>query len=251
MDHELFFEILPSNGEPISRAAATVLMAEKLGRALNEHDVDEMIWALEARVLFDRTKHELRRSPAPFELPQTIDNETHLEGWFERYLLREASDVFFPFKPPSLSLVVENTARRGRTTGIYRRPDLCMASISLYHYSPVARFDLFAFELKMEDGCGARSVMQAKSYTDFVNYSYVVLYLPSGSLYSRHLPYMYEQARGQGIGVVLISDPRRDDGYQIAIAANRHDPHPGKIDNFIEERFSDSSKSALRKWVRL
>ncbi len=126
-----------------------------------------------------------------------------------------------------------------------------MASVSLFHYSPTPHFDLFAFELKMEDGCGAPAVMQAASYSEFSHHTYVGIYLPEGSSAIRNLSTMIARAQPHGVGIIKISDPFNDNGHEILMEATRNTPHPGQIDKFIEERFTVPNKNALKKWVCL
>jgi hypothetical protein len=248
--HEHFIlDILPDNGDPISLSSVREQLSEKIGRPLSDPDFDNFVSRLGHRVIVDIQKSELSLY-LPVTLPETIENERDLEGWFERYLHRQASDQFFDYKPPSLSLVVQNTARTGINTGPFTKPDICMASVSRFHYSPIAHFNLYSFELKLPQGCNAKSVMQAKAYTDFAHYCYVAIHLPTSSNYTKNLSNMIGVASSHGIGIVRISDHAIDEGYEILVPARRHEPNPGTIDNFIEDRFDEANRQALKKWVR-
>ena len=103
MDQELFLGLLPSNGDPISRAAVAVLLSEKLGRALDDSDVDSFIWAAGPQISWDPVNQQIKLAELT-RFPSAIQREADLEPWFERYLLRHASEGFFPYTPPSLSL---------------------------------------------------------------------------------------------------------------------------------------------------
>lgn len=249
LNESLLIQLLPDNGDPISLSAVCTALSIKLGRSVTESDVDHLIWKIGPRVSLDPVRSEVK-VVIPDYLPKIINNERDLEGWFERYLRREAANQYFLHKPPSLSFIVQNTARTGAQSGAYSKPDICMACVSQYHYSPITHFDLFCFELKMGYECGPKPIMQAKAYTDIAHYSYVGIYIPDDSVYKKNLSRMREVAQDQGIGIVLITDPFLDEGYEVIVRASRHSPRLGKIDHFIEERFSDSHKHTLRNWVR-
>ena len=249
LDGDLLLGILPADGSPISFSAVVAQLSEELGRASSESEVHSMLWALASRVTLDPATSELRLI-LPTNLAETIEEERDLEGWFERYLLRQAAERFFPFKPPSLSLAIENTARTSRRTGIFTIPDICMACVSRYHYSPLTHFDLFSFELKMKQGCNSGSVMQAMSYTSFAHYSYLGIYLPPDADELANLPTVCQKAQQLGVGVIHIADPFHDEGCNIMVKAARFAPEAGSIDKFIEDRFGEANRLILRKWVR-
>jgi hypothetical protein len=250
LNPDLVLELLPQDGEPISWSVLALRLCERLGRDLKEAEIDGLIWAAFPKVSWDPITRQLKLTRLS-EFPDTINQESDLEPWFERFLLREAAKKFFKHPPPNLSFIVQNTARVAGLPGPYSRPDISMAAVSMFHYSPSAQFDLFAFELKMHDGGGAPAVMQTASYNLFAHYTYLGLFLPEGSHGIRNLPTILTRARTHGVGVIQIANPFSDNGYQVLTDASRNSPHPGQTDKFIEESFTEANKSALRKWVRL
>lgn len=249
MDETFLLSILPDDGTPISLSAAKARLSDKFRCEVSEIDIDNLIWRLGRDVTLDAEKLELCRA-LNTQLSTEIKIERDLEGWFERYLQREADDQFFKYKPSSLSLLIQNTARTGPNTGDFTKPDVCMTAISRYHYTPSARLDLFCFELKLQSGTHLGSVGQAKAYTAYGHYSYLAIYLPPKSKYLENLRTVCDEAQSQGIGIIRISDPFFDNGYEVLILASRHNPDPAKTDKFIEDRFSRANRLALRKWVR-
>ncbi len=125
-----------------------------------------------------------------------------------------------------------------------------MACITRYHYAPVPNFDLFSFELKMPSGCNMLAVHEALSHTAAAHFAYLGLYLPDNSKEAVNLPSMLEQAQHHGVGVIRIGDPRNESSYKMLMTAERQSPSPAKVDGFIEDRFDEANRLALRKWVR-
>lgn len=176
--------------------------------------------------------------------------EKDLEPWFERYLWLNARRFYDP-PPRSLSVVVENTARRHTGSGRWTRPDLCMGCVSRYKFQPVPIFDLYTFELKMPAGCNMLAVHEALAHSAAAHFAYLGLYLPDGSQEQANLSPMLDQAQRHGVGVVRMFNPRDPLTYTRLLEARRNDAPPARVDGFIEQRFSTANRLALRRWVRL
>jgi hypothetical protein len=250
-DQDLLYDLLPQEGDWISRDAAWTALGERLNRDVSVEEFDRFIWLLGERVSWnphDRLVCRQVGAGVP-QLPATIQNERDIEGWFERFVWRNAARMFYEPPPLSLSIIVQNTARLGSSSGRWTRPDVCMACISRYHYAPTATFDLLTFELKMPAGCNMLAVHEALSHTAAAHFAYLGLYLPLGSREEANLPSMLEQAQHHGVGVIRIGDVRDEASYTLLLTADRHSPSPAKIDGFIEERFDEANRLALRKWV--
>jgi hypothetical protein len=248
--HEILFQLLPDDGTPVTRDEALLSVSARLEREVSASEFDKLVWALGSRVAWDFHSKLLGKAPAAQPLPSVIKCEQDLEPWFERYLYRQAADEFFEPRPPSLNVVVQNTARVGRHEGRFTKPDICMACVSRYHYSPGALVDLFCFELKLAVGFDIPAVMQALSNAAYAHFTYLVVYLPEGSTDPRHISSIRTRAIQHGVGIVRISDHVRDDGYRVILPARRHSPRPGDTEVFIENRFEDANRTALRRWVR-
>jgi hypothetical protein len=250
-EQEVLFELLPTEGDWLSREAVWTALSERLERDVDAESFNRYIWLLAERVVWSPHDSLIRRRTGndQSQLPAKIECERDLEGWFERYVWKRASTAFFQPPPRSLSIVVQNTARVGNASGRWTRPDLCMACISRYHYSPVPVFDLFSFELKMPSGCNMLAVHEALSHTAASHFAYLGLYLPEGSKEADNLPSMLEQAQHHGVGVIRIFDPMTDASYMKILEAGRKSPSPAKIDGFIDDRFDEANRLALRKWV--
>jgi hypothetical protein len=242
------FEVLPQDGQPILIESCRRALAQTVGGDMSADKFFEFVFQLGGMVVVDAATDTIRLSKEA-NLPLEIGCERDLEGWFERYLVRQAESELFDPRPPSLSLVIENTARVSGIAGTFVKPDICMGAVSRYHYSPSVHFDLFCFELKMPNGCNNASVMQALSNAIYCHYNFLVIYLPPGWLEEPYLDRIKLQAIHHGVGIIRIADHLRDGGYQVILPGRRQSPRPGDTERFIESRFTEASRMNLRKWV--
>lgn len=246
------FELLPTEGDWISRHAVQAALEERLSAEVNFDEIDRCIWQLGERVVWSPHDNLLRRRLADdrAEPPDTISCETDLEPWLERFIWKKALEVFFDPPPQGFNVVVQNTARTGLPAGRWTRPDLCAACISRYHYAPIPQFDLFSFELKMPSGCNMLAVHEALAHSATAHFPYLCVYLPEGARERAQLPSMLEQSQRHGVGVIIIADPSDLDTYRLALVARRHTPALAKIDGFIDDRFDEANRLALQRWIR-
>jgi hypothetical protein len=222
----------------------------QLGRDVGGEELDRLVWTLGSRVVWNTHDKTLQRALDTVELPAVISCERDLEPWFERYLSRQAADEFFDPRPPSVNVVVQNTASMRGDGGRFTNPDICMACVARYNYMPAAQFDLYCFELKLSRDFNIPAVMQALSNAAFAHYNYLVVYLPERTTTPRYISAIRTRAVQHGVGIIQISNHARDDGYQIILPARRLTPNPGDTEVFIEDRFDAANREALRNWVR-
>lgn len=250
---DIFLSLLPAGGENLAFAAATAALSEKLHHEVSEDDTQKILFSLQADGLVDwfPEHRQLRRrlENNESELPRKITREQDLEGWFERFLWTNAN-MFFDPMPPSLSVIVRNTARTQAPGGRWTRPDLCMATVARYRYQPAPEFSMFSFELKMPEGANILAVHEALAHSATTNYAYLGLYLPNGARAAESLGRVCDQAQLHGVGVIRITDPFEESGYQRLLEAQRKSPSSSKTDAFIEERFDLANRLALQRWVR-
>jgi hypothetical protein len=247
---DILYELLPEDGSPIEFEVARVALSEQLDADVSEDRLHQMVFA-DPRVQSVPPMHQLRRNlPAAEPGPAAeIRNGRDIEPWFERYLWQKRTAFHDP-RPMTLNTVVENTARARGAGGRWTRPDVCMACVARYRYLPVPQFDLFSFELKMPGGCNMLAVHEALAHGATAHYPYLCLHLPTDAEECRNLTPMLEQAQHHGVGVMRMLDARDFSTYTRLLDARRGQPSPGKIDDFIEERFGTANRLALRRWLQ-
>ena len=181
--------------------------------------------------------------------PELINNETHLEPCVEGFLWRCFASKFLD-QSDGHSLIVQNTARGGAADGLWSKPDLTVAVVSRYIYTPNKQLELYSFELKMPEGCTVYAVHEALAHAAFAHYPYLVVYLPLKHQYEHRLPRMMEQAQGHGVGIIVVSNPGDDKTFDMRLVAQRHAPTPRRIDDFIGRCFDNAHQLALQSWIR-
>jgi hypothetical protein len=192
-------------------------LQRELGIRLSQSEFDSILLGLQRKLLVRVDERGRRRMVSEYSrtveaLPHPVTREMDLEPHVEGYLWRNFHERFLDAEPQNFSLIVQNTARGGPPYGIWRRPDIVAAVVSRYTYSPIPQLDLFAFELKMPDGCKVYAVHEALAHTALAHFAYLVLYLPDGEADPRigsGLRQISEQAQIHGIGLVIVTDAMR------------------------------------------
>jgi len=247
---EAVYQLLPEDGSSIEFEVVRLALSEQLGREVDADQLHQTIFS-DNRIQSVPSTGQIQRlvpntDTAP---PANIKTERDIEPWFERYLWQNRTAFHDP-RPMSLNTVIENTARIRGTVGRWTRPDLCMACVARYRYTPTPQFDLFSFELKMPSGCNMLAVHEALAHGATTHFPHLCLFLPEGASEQKNLSAMLERAQHHGVGVIRMSDPRDFGTYTRLLEARRGQPAAGKIDAFVEERFGTANRLALCRWLR-
>lgn len=240
-----------------ARAVHSALEEEK-GIKLTNDAFDELVLRLQQQdqIVEDRITNPSRRilrlrTATEWRLPDQISSERELEPHIEGFLWRRFGERFLDIDLRNYSLVVQNTAHGGVAAGLWTRPDLAAAVVTRYTYAPIPHLDLYGFELKMAPGCTVYAVHEALAHTAFVNFAYLVVFLPGPDHSEReNLSRMIEQAQKHGVGIIIVKDPTDDESYEIVLTAQRQSPKLKRIDDFISQRFDRANKLALRTWIK-
>ncbi len=142
------------------------------------------------------------------------------------------------------------TARSGPyASGTWSRPDLALIHLWKYKYSPTLIMDLYGFEVKTFTGCDIPGIHEALAHTRIVHYAYLVWEFPEENGADSKFSNIRENCAAYGIGLITFSDSMKTDSYKVHLLAERKDPSPDAIDDFIESRFDNHQKDLLKKWL--
>ena len=255
---ESLVALVAGNERGIEASVVRSALAEEKGIGLTDDAFDGLVLMLyqQEQIIDDRITNPNRRilrlhTAIEWRLPTRITSERELEPHVEGFLWRRFDEKFLDLDLRNYSLIVQNTAHGGVTAGLWTRPDLAAAVVTRYTYAPTPQLDLYGFELKMPAGCTVYAVHEALAHTAFVNFPYLVAFLPDQAHSEREtLPRMIEQAQKHGVGIIIVEDPADDDSYEIVLAAQHHNPKLKRVDDFISQRFDRANKLALRTWIR-
>jgi hypothetical protein len=249
-DDEIFLRELPPDGTPIGNYR----LIQQLG--WNE----DRYWRVRARLVDDglvvlgkgrggAVRLVVAASTSP-PVPPTVTGgitreldlyeplgETLLQQWrLERRL-----DNF----------IVEITALQGRrsTGGVWTRPDLTGISVRRFAHVPGVHFDVWTFEVKPIWELNVVGVAEAAAHARFATRSYVFYHLETADG-GPELDVCVDEARRFGVGVVSFVDPRDFKTWEVHLDAERHEPDPALLDEFIATQMSDETKHELQRWLR-
>ena len=147
----------------------------------------------------------------------------------------------------------ENTSRGGkRQDGTWARPDLTCIAVTSYPYLPGKHLDVVTFEVKPSWSIDVTAVYEALSHRRRATRSYVLLHIPDDELDERKpvLTDMCEEASKLGIGVIVAADPANYDTWETLEEADRVEPDPAKLNEFIETQLPESTRELVRVWLR-
>lgn len=149
------------------------------------------------------------------------------------------------------NFIVERTALQGRraTGGVWTRPDLTGISVRRFAHVPGVHFDVWTFEVKPTWELNVVGVAEAAAHARFATRSYVMYHLEAAEG-GPELDVCVDEARRFGVGVVSFVDPRDFKTWEVHLDADRHEPDPALLDEFIATQLSDATKHELQRWLR-
>ena len=176
------------------------------------------------------------------------ENEATLYQPMQEVLKRRwTQDQSFSFS------MFENTSRGGRRQdGTWARPDLTCIAVTTYPYLPGKYLDVVTFEVKPSWSIDVTAVYEALSHRRRATRSYVLLHVPHDELDEKGevLAEMCEAASKLGIGVIVAEDPANYDTWDIREEADRVEPDPAKLNEFIETQLPESTHELVRAWLK-
>ena len=159
--------------------------------------------------------------------------------------------------------VVKTIALQGRriTGGKWSRPDILAVAMTTYPYVPPGKYlDVITFEVKPPDSIDITAVYEALSHYRAAHISYVLLHVPDSmeNALKDTLSDLSEEAKRQGIGVIVAADPADWDTWEECVEPVRHEPDPKQLNKFLENQAKaevgpageDTIKDKIIRWFR-
>lgn len=148
------------------------------------------------------------------------------------------------------------TATAGGTgTGIWSKPDLCLAVLWRQKYGLTWQLDLHGFEVKTKAGCTASSVHEALNHTSLVHYAHLVWHNPSWQDDAGDCRAVIDRCSRYGVGLITFDQPFAPGGavnanaFNVRLPGRRHEPSGDAVDEFIETRFDKAERDLLSSWL--
>ncbi|WP_029266672.1 MULTISPECIES: hypothetical protein [unclassified Microbacterium] len=149
-------------------------------------------------------------------------------------------------------LAVEDVSRAGRriTGGKWTRPDLVAVEVQVFTYLPVKTLSVHTFEVKPSDMIDVTAVYEALAHRRAATHSYVLLHVPDDQQPPVALEGVITEARRHGIGVIVFADPSNYDTWEEKVVADRTEPEPAALDDFVRVQLPEAARSKIEKAVR-
>jgi len=127
-----------------------------------------------------------------------------------------------------------------------------LATYDSYEFVPGKHFDVVTFEAKTFEALDVTAVYEALSHRRAAHYSFLLAYVPGAvreSLESAIEDLTYE-ADQHGVGMVVLADPRDYKTWEFLVEADRNDPDPRDVNDFLDTQISAAFKDKIRRWLR-
>ncbi len=152
--------------------------------------------------------------------------------------------------------LVEITAKQGKrdTGGKWSRPDITVVGMTTYVYVPGRHFDVASFEVKAADSIDVTVVYEALAHRRAATRAYVLLHVPEDQqeipAIESLLDQVCEEAKRHGIGVIIAAEPDDYETWDERVDANRVDPSPERLNDFLAIQLSDGAKQEIVQWFK-
>lgn len=264
-DEAALYVAIPENGTTIGNKRAR----EVLGWP------DELYWkvrnSLEDKGLVARgpgkggtTRRVVAIAPVQVvSVPVEVDGNTDVLATAEAIIQRE-EELYEPLAAVitgdwakdrrATPLAVEVTARQGRrsTGGRWSRPDIVSIEIKTYEYVPGKFLEVVTFEVKPSDAIDVQAVYEALAHRRAATRSYVLLHVPTEQAEALQdiIQDVRVVARSHGVGIVVATDPAEYDTWEELEEAQRAEPDPDRLNQFIETQLSPKTKRLIARALR-
>jgi hypothetical protein len=143
---------------------------------------------------------------------------------------------------------VEITARQGKrdTGGRWTRPDIVSVAVQTFPHLPGKFIEVVTFEIKPSDDIDVIAVYEALAHRRSATHAYVVLHVPvtDEQRLAVRIDELASVARSHGVGVIVASDPADYDTWDERESAERVEPDPARLDQFIASQLSGKADVA-------
>lgn len=235
---ELILQHLPSDGSKMLVADLELEVARAIEQPI---DPDLFSQALETEALAEERTGKVR-------LIEPDLAERDLMPFLNDYL--RSQDCLSELDTSQHQSIIEDTSVGGPTgSGMFSRPDFSMAIIRTFRFDPIRYLDLHTFELKNRSGATLQGVHEALAHRRFAHRSYYVF--PRSRLRPYQTQRLIRACMQYGLGAITFAIGRSDSvgRFKVEHFAERGEPNPYEVDQFIEDRFNNTSQEALKKIV--
>jgi hypothetical protein len=183
------------------------------------------------------------------------------EGIVERDLYDDVADVLrkeWAKHNRFREYIVEVTAHQGKkdTGGTWTRPDIVVAALRVFPHVLGKFFDIITFEIKSQQGIDITAVYEALAHRRAATKAYIWLHAPKkqgekpDEELEEKLARIEAEASRLGIGMIVAEDPSKFATWDERVVAERIEPDPAALNDFIAQQLSDTARTEMAPWFR-
>ncbi len=150
--------------------------------------------------------------------------------------------------------LVEVTAKQGSraTGGKWTRPDVTVVGYKTFPYLPGRFLEVISFEVKPTSTLDITAVYEALAHRRSATRAYVVGHVPesANSDMQNEIEAVTEEAKKLGVGVIIADDPADFDTWEVLLDADRVEPDPGRLNEFIARQTSPELREQIVRWFK-
>lgn len=149
--------------------------------------------------------------------------------------------------------LVEITARQGsKPTGKWTRPDITAVGYKTFPFVPGRFLEVISFEIKPTATADVAAVYEALAHRRSTTRAYVIVHMPKAEeeSYSQIIDAIYDECQKFGVGFILADDPADFSTWNPKLDAERVDPDPNRLNQFIAEQTSAEIKEQIVRWFK-
>lgn len=166
--------------------------------------------------------------------------------------LRETISKNWKTDWPVDELLIEVTASQGKKQlGKWSQPDLCAMTKKTYKYLSQKHIDIWTFEVKPQGEMSVTHVLEAVAHSRFAHRSYILFHIEDETcLGSGEFAHCVDEVDRHGIGLATFQDPKEYESIVWHREANRREPNPEYLEEFIDQQLSEHMQSHILKWLK-
>lgn len=254
--------------------AATSIGNKALREKLGDTWTEDLYWAIRSR-LIERGQLEAGRGrggsvrlvpapqvqpaqPQPAEQPaRQADAHVAPDYTKETALYEPISNVLrnnWSKEQGFDNYLVEVTAKQGSraTGGKWTRPDVTVVGYKTFPYLPGRFLEVISFEVKPTNTLDITAVYEALAHRRSATRAYVVGHVPEAADtdMQNEVEAVTEEAKKLGIGVIIADDPADFDTWEVLLDADRVEPDPGRLNEFIARQTSPELREQIVRWFK-
>jgi hypothetical protein len=132
----------------------------------------------------------------------------------------------------------------------FARPDVTLIAIQTFVYVPDKLFEVITFEIKPNIDSAMEGVFETAAHSAFAHRSYLAF--PDSKDYDNNPLFdrILDECERFGLGLILFEDVANWDTYTFEVSAERKDPDPQSVNDFIKGQISEKSREEIKRWFR-